>query len=88
VKIWNQDEGVLVTRVAATHEDRFGQPAGTFGAHRGADLKHQVPPQVSKIQLQFSREFFKNLPRSTVYCEVYAVSPIAFGSVRVFVVRC
>ena len=46
VKIWNQDEGVLVTRVAATHEARFGPPAGTFGAHRGADLKHQVPPQV------------------------------------------
>jgi len=27
--IWNQDEGVLVTRVAATHEAHSGQPAGT-----------------------------------------------------------
>jgi len=29
VKIWNQDEDVLVTRVATTHEELFGQPAGT-----------------------------------------------------------
>ena len=30
MKIWNQDEGVLVTRVIATHETRSGQPAGTL----------------------------------------------------------
>jgi len=29
VKIWNQDEGVLDTRVTATHEAHSGQPAGT-----------------------------------------------------------
>jgi len=28
------------------HEDFLSQPAGTFGAHCGADLKHQLPPQV------------------------------------------
>ena len=30
MKIWNQDEGVLDTRVTATHEARSGQPAGTM----------------------------------------------------------
>ena len=31
MKIWNQDKGVLDTRVTATHEARSGQPAGTGG---------------------------------------------------------
>ena len=30
MKIWNQDEGVLVTRVIATHEALSGQPTGTI----------------------------------------------------------
>jgi len=29
VKIWNQDKGVLDTRVTAMHEAHSGQPAGT-----------------------------------------------------------
>ena len=28
--IWNEDEGVLDTRVLATHEAQSGQPAGTL----------------------------------------------------------
>ena len=39
MKVWNEEEGVLDTQVLATHEGQSGQPAGTFGAHRGADLK-------------------------------------------------
>ena len=29
MKVWNEEEGVLDTQVLATHEERFGQPAGT-----------------------------------------------------------
>ena len=29
MKVWNEEEGVLDTQVLATHEGRFGQPAGT-----------------------------------------------------------
>jgi len=46
VGIWNKDEGVLDTRVLATREAQSGQPAGTFGVHRGARSKTSVPPQV------------------------------------------
>jgi len=46
VGIWNKDEGVLHTRVLATHEAQSGQPAGTFGAHCGARSKTSVPSQV------------------------------------------
>jgi len=54
VGTWSQDEGVLDTRVLATHEAQSGQPAGTFGAHRGARFKTSVPQQVSSFPVAVS----------------------------------
>jgi len=41
-------QGFLDVRLSQTHEDVFGQPAGTFGTHRGArskTLSHQQEPE-------------------------------------------
>ena len=57
-----QNEGALARTTCATHKDTFGQPARTFGAHRGADLKHQSHPKYSPLvpvpKLYDSREGF------------------------------
>jgi len=50
VKIWNQDEGVLVTRVIATHEACSGQSAGTvFEKDLEKLVVKPIQPVVSKI---------------------------------------
>jgi len=48
-EIWVEGEGSPRVQVRATREDFLSQPTGTFGAHRGADLKHQLPPQVLEV---------------------------------------
>jgi len=59
VVIWSKDEGVLDTRVLATHEARSGQPTRTFGTHRGARSKTIVPPQVVGGSVASSVEVFQ-----------------------------
>jgi len=43
------------------HKDDPGQPAGTFGAHRGAVLKHQSHHTV--LQSQFSSYFLQDFSK-------------------------
>ena len=77
------------SRVKATDEDLIGQPAGTFGAHRGARFKTSVPPQVFKsLVAVFVKEVLQDFSRFTVHRQDCAVSPIAFGAISVFVVHC
>ena len=79
--IWNKDEGVLDTRVLATHEAQSGQPAGTFGAHRGADIKHQSHCSVVSY-VEVSQESCKVHRSSSSFVEFHRSFSVSLGFYR------